>query len=52
MTLSIVELLETNAERTRENVYLMGYEVLVRWMLMLGGRTWTETSSGHRTTGF
>lgn len=35
MTSSIVDLPETSAERTRENVYLMGYEVLIRWMLMV-----------------
>jgi hypothetical protein len=36
MTSSIVDLLETSVERTRENIYLMGYEVLVRWMLRVG----------------
>ena len=35
MTSSIVDLLETSAEKTTENVYLMGYEVLIRWMLMV-----------------
>ncbi|CUS37416.1 hypothetical protein COMA2_30262 [Candidatus Nitrospira nitrificans] len=34
MTSSIVDLLEANAEKTRENVDLMGYEELTRWMLM------------------
>ncbi len=35
MTSSIVDLLETSAEKITENVYLMGYEVWVRWMRMV-----------------
>jgi len=31
----IVDRLETSAKKTTENVYLMGYEVFIRWMLMV-----------------